>query len=751
MAQKGTRKRRPKSDESSPKEDKFFLQAETKKGIAVIILFALAFIFFLSLLDVAGSVGDFIDTGLRYLFGWGKVFIPILLAVLGYLLLFPEKYQVRTSNYIGLFLLVLSYSGLMHLTYRPEESLEAISSGKGGGYFGLILAWPLQKMMGGWATLVVLIALLIIALLVMFNTTLARLAKGGVLKNFFNRLSDFINRIRYSTRFKKDELPQEGEGISEPEFQKKEMAGSENGAEKEGPIIVAEEKNDEGQMAIFPGDKHKIGKIDLPIHLLNSNGSKPTSGDIRANLEKIKRTLENFGIPVEMGDVNVGPTVTQYTLRPSQGIKLSQITTLQNDLSLALAAHPLRIEAPIPGKSLVGIEVPNQTVAIVGLREVLVGEDFKKRKSSLMIPLGKDVSGKSRMANLDSMPHLLIAGATGSGKSVCINAVIISLLYQNSPNDLRLILVDPKRVEFTVYNKLPHLLTPVITETDKTVNALKWIVREMDNRFRVLSDAGKRNIHSYNATSKEKMPFIVLVIDELADLMSVAANEVEAAITRLAQMARAVGIHLIVATQRPSVDVITGLIKANITARIAFSVASLVDSRTILDHSGAEKLLGRGDMLYSSSDISQPRRYQGAFLADEEIRKVVEYISERAKPDFHEEVLKKEGPAESSEDFDLEEDEELLQEAKDVILRAGKASASLLQRRLRIGYARAARVLDILEEHGFIGPADGAKPREILEEAWEKKASPAEEVEENNNQAEETEEETEEKTEEKFE
>jgi len=749
MTTRNRKKTKKKNDQSSPQEDKFFLQSETKKGITVTILLALAFIFFLSLVELAGSVGNFLDTILRYVFGWGRFVVPVILAILGYLLLFPEKFKIRTSNYVGLFLLVLTYSGLMQLFYEPEEGLEMIASGKGGGYLGIILSFPLMKIMGTWATLIVILALLIIAILVLFNTTLARLAKGGFLLKMIQKIRGLFSRFKVDDQFSNEDIKQE---YPEPTFEQKEVNGEvEPEAKEEKPVMSPKESDEEGQLAIFAGSKHKVGKIDLPLHLLNSNGSKPTSGDVKANQEKIRRTLENFGIPVEMGDVNIGPTVTQYTLRPSQGIKLSQITTLQNDLALALAAHPLRIEAPIPGKSLVGIEVPNQAMAIVGLREILTSEAFKNRKSNLSIPLGKDVSGQSQIANLDTMPHLLIAGATGSGKSVCINACLISLLYQNSPDDLKLILVDPKRVEFTVYNKLPHLLTPVITETDKTVNALKWIVGEMDRRFHLLSDSGKRNIHSYNATAPEKMPYIVLVIDELADLMSTAANDVEAAIIRLAQMARAVGIHLIVATQRPSVDVITGLIKANITSRIAFNVASLIDSRTILDHSGAEKLLGRGDMLFSASDISKPRRYQGAFLVDEEIKSVVDFISQKAQPDFHEEIIKKQGVEDNADSLELEEDEELLQEAKDVILRAGKASASLLQRRLRIGYARAARVLDILEERGFIGPSDGAKPREIMEEAWGEEETQPETEEELNEVDQEEEEESESDDEEELE
>jgi S-DNA-T family DNA segregation ATPase FtsK/SpoIIIE len=454
---------------------------------------------------------------------------------------------------------------------------------------------------------------------------------------------------------------------------------------------------------------------ELSLDLLEDRVGKPTSGDIQANQEKIQKTLQNFGIDVEMGTVNVGPTVTQYTLAPAEGVKLASITALSNDLALALAAHPIRIEAPIPGKSLVGIEVPNQAVATVGLKEILSSEAFKKRASNLTISVGKDVAGGAFVADIDRMPHLLIAGSTGSGKSVCINTIIVSLLYTNSPDDLKLILVDPKRVELTPYNDIPHLLTPVITDTTNTINALKWVVAEMDRRYLVLNQAAKRNLASYNQSAEDKLPYLLVVIDELADLMAVAAADVETAIIRLAQMARAVGIHLVVATQRPSVDVITGLIKANITSRIAFAVASGTDSRTILDTSGAEKLLGRGDCLFVSAELSKPKRLQGAFISDAEIERVTAALKQEAQPDYNPEVVVKRGGSSvvggSSAD---DSDDELLGEAKAEVVRAGKASASLLQRRLRVGYARAARLLDLLEERGIIGPGDGAKPRDVL-------------------------------------
>jgi S-DNA-T family DNA segregation ATPase FtsK/SpoIIIE len=420
--------------------------------------------------------------------------------------------------------------------------------------------------------------------------------------------------------------------------------------------------------------------------------------------------------------------VTQFTLRPAMGVKLSQITTLSNDLALALAAHPIRIEAPIPGKPLVGIEVPNKKSAIVGLRDLFEADDYKKSRYSLPLVLGRDVAGFPVFSALEKMPHLLIAGATGTGKSVAINAILLSLLYRHSPNVLKLIMVDPKRVELSLYNGIPHLITPVIVDTKKVVNALRWSVREMEKRYEKLSESGSRDIFSYNAkqatAQKEIMPFIVIVIDELADLMAAHGRDVEAAIVRIAQMARAVGIHLIVSTQRPSVEVITGLIKANITTRMAFQVASQVDSRTILDMAGAEKLLGSGDMLYQAGDTSKPRRLQGAFVTEKEVKDVVRFIKQQA------EQLEEEGETSGEPDkLKLEIDENVSEgssfgdddsmgdslffDAKEVVAQAGKASASLLQRRLKVGYARAARLLDLLEERGIIGPGEGAKAREV--------------------------------------
>ncbi len=460
-------------------------------------------------------------------------------------------------------------------------------------------------------------------------------------------------------------------------------------------------------------------KIEIPLDLLDNKRSEAKPGDIDRNQEIIARTMEQFGIPVEMSDVRVGPTVTQYAFRPAQGVKLARVVALQNDLALALAAHPIRIEAPIPGKALVGVEVPNQTVARVGLRELLESKEFRTHKSSFAVPLGKDISGATQMLAVDKAPHMLVAGATGSGKSVCLNDIIISLLYQNGPDDLKFIMVDPKRVELGVYAGIPHLLVPPIVKAEEAVNALKWAIREMERRLDYLAKFGARDIDSYNAKAAERMPRIVIIIDELADLMIQNKRDVEAVIVRLAQMARAAGIHLVLATQRPSVDVITGTIKANIPTRLAFAVASQVDSKTILDTAGADKLLGRGDMLISTPDLSKPRRAQGAYVSDDEIARVVDFLKQESEPDYNYQITEggrggdSGGVAMNSDDADP-----LLEDAINVAIEAGRVSTSYLQRRMKIGYSRAARIVDLMEEIGVVSAGDGAKPREVLVTEW---------------------------------
>ncbi len=456
------------------------------------------------------------------------------------------------------------------------------------------------------------------------------------------------------------------------------------------------------------------------IDLLDQKQDKADAGNVQANAEIIKDTFANFNIDVEMEGANVGPRVTQYTLKPPANVKLTKITALENNLALDLAAHSIRMEAPIPGKRAVGIEVPNVKSATVRLSSIFQSQEWRDLKGSLSFAIGKDISGKAVVADLDRMPHLLIAGQTGSGKSIMINTVLTSLLYRNSPSDLKLILVDPKQVELKPYDDIPHLLTPVITEPEKCISALKWAVAEMERRYKALAEAGKRNIGEYNNLKQgEGMPYIVIVIDELADLMMMAARDVEALVVRIAQKARAVGIHLVLATQRPSVDVITGLIKANVPARIAFTTASQVDSRTIIDQIGAEKLLGMGDMLLLTADMPKPKRVQGAFIGDDETNKVNDFIRMQRPPQYDDEVISQpvqlNGKGGVVADMSgAGSDDDMFKDAVRCVIEGRKASTSLLQRRLRIGYGRAARLIEEMEEQGIVGPADGARPREVL-------------------------------------
>ena len=453
--------------------------------------------------------------------------------------------------------------------------------------------------------------------------------------------------------------------------------------------------------------------------LLSHKQEKADPGDVEENAQTIRETFENFSIAVEMEGANIGPSVTQYTLKPPAGTKLTKITALEDNVKLDLAAKSIRMEAPIPGKKLVGIEVPNLKPATVRIASLLESVDWTSNKDPLSFVIGKDIAGRPVMQNLAKMPHLLVAGQTGAGKSVMLNTILTSFLYRNSPSDLKLILVDPKTVEFKPYENIPHLLTPVITEPEKCISALKWTVAEMERRYKALSEIHRRNIVEYNAIKKEEgMPYIVVVIDELADLMMVAARDVEALIVRIAQKARAVGIHLVLATQRPSVDVITGLIKANVPARIAFTTTSQVDSRTIIDQIGAEKLLGKGDMLLSTAEMPKPIRVQGAFIDDDETLKVTDFIRKQREPSYDSEVVSM--PVQLNgkgglvaPDVDAA-DEPVFRQAVEAVVAARKASTSLLQRRLRIGYGKAARLIESMEEQGIVGPQDGSRPREVL-------------------------------------
>ncbi len=705
-----SKKDKKKRKEEAEKEAKSILglSLETKNGIWGILCLGLAVVSTLAFFNMAGAGGVLFASFAKLLFGWGLFLVPVAFAMLGVAFFKSVSRQIYTSAIFGTVLFTLTFLALFHIV--GDGNLDTRISQ--GGYLGLIIGFPLFKSVGFISSFVILIVSLLISVLVVLDIPIYRLI-----------MKKEEDEDEEEKPLQDNVIIKRGNEIVDQKAEEKALRPQTASAR----IPLKPKAEDEEKEFVIKASK--TGKWVLPpLDILHSDKDQPRAGDINANVGIIKRTLANFGIEVEMGEVSIGPTVTQFTLRPAVGVKLSKIESLYKDLSLALAAHPIRVEAPIPGKALVGIEIPNKKSALVGLRDLFEAEDYKNNPHFLPIALGRDVAGFPVYAALERMPHMLIAGATGTGKSVGINTVLLSLLYKHSPDMLKLILVDPKRVELSLYNGIPHLITPVIVDTKKVVNALRWAVKEMEKRYVRLSEVGSRDIFSFNtkqATSKKEiMPFIVIVIDELADLMASHGRDVEAAVVRLAQMARAVGIHLIVSTQRPSVEVITGLIKANITTRVAFQVASLIDSRTILDMAGAEKLLGKGDMLFMAGDTSKPRRIQGTFVSEKEVKDVVKFIKQQAEQ-LGESTS--EGEEQSVDDLKLDLDkavltagnedgdaeDELYAEAKVVVAQAGKASASLLQRRLRVGYARAARLLDILEENGVIGPGDGAKPREV--------------------------------------
>jgi S-DNA-T family DNA segregation ATPase FtsK/SpoIIIE len=716
MARKNKRKKNKSSILKKRGLISFSLPEKTKRYIIGLIFFLLAIIFALSFFKKAGVAGKALFNAFRFLIGGAVFIIPLTLLLSGLVFLIGRYKKVAKPLALAVTVLLLGISGILGALNFDKE--------QGGGWLGGVFSRFLLKFFGFLVTQIIFFTITVIGALILWHLLKQpTIKKEDVEKPLVKNLSteDFaVKKEKKTSLIKK---------IFTPSFKVKEV---------DEPVPVKVEKDTKVKKepslnlrknAVISASIDKEYKAP-PLNLLDSAKGQPSAGDIRTNSEIIKKALESFEIPVEMSGVNIGPTVTQYSLKPANGIKLSRITSLSNDLALALATHPIRIEAPIPGKSLVGIEVPNKVRSFIRLKELIENQKFQDSPSNLTFCLGKDVSGNSVYADLGRMPHLLVAGATGTGKTIFLNSLILSLIYRNSPERLRLILIDPKRVEFTVYRNLPHLLCPPIVESARAVNAFKWLIDEMERRFKILSEVGSRNITSYNEKTidngREYIPYIVLVVDELADLMAAKGREVESGIVRLAQMARAVGIHLVLATQRPSVEVITGLIKANVTSRITFQVASQVDSRTVLDTSGAEKLLGSGDMLFISSDIVKPKRIQSAYISEKEVRKVIKWIESKIQ----------ESPEQESQDQDLKmslqdaldknletaevvgEDspvqlDPLYEEAKVVVVQYRKASSSLLQRKLKIGYARAARLIDILEQKGIVGPSRGAKPREV--------------------------------------
>jgi len=696
------------------------LKDGTRQGIIAIVFFVSAVFILLSAFGYGGLVGNKLYRALNYLFGIGYYLLPTILFILVYSTLKEIKQDFAMIKTISSFSFLISGLGIIDLIFTGK-----------GGVVGQTISIPLLKLFDFYISLIFLVAILLISILVIFDIQLK------------------LNSLMF---WKKEESDDDYEDedydyLDEEEEEEEEEKSKKSKKEKKEAKIINPESEFEKDIEIESSFLSKkalayFGRKAIlpPLSLLEKDKGKPGVGDIKANANIIKRTLKNFGINVEMDEISIGPSVTRYALKPAEGVKLSKIVTLQNDLSLALAAHPLRIEAPIPGKSLVGIEIPNSTRTIVGLATLFSNKGYKQSDKLLTMALGKDISGKTHFVNLAKAPHVLIAGATGSGKSVTIHTIITSFLYRATPNDLKFIMIDPKRVELTQYKNIPHLLTPVVTNAKKAILALKWAVKEMDRRYDVLESHSVRDIQSYHenivtpayekATKNkdidteglpETMPYIVIVIDELADIMQAYPRELEAVIVRLAQMSRAIGIHLILSTQRPSVNVITGLIKANIPTRIALQVASQIDSRTILDMSGAEKLLGAGDMLYLSGEMSKPTRIQSAYISETELKRTVKFLIDTYQDEIPEEIDISSADQDKNPLFDSlttnrdeDEGDSLYEEARETITTNDKASTSFLQRKLRIGYARAARIMDMLEEDGIIGPADGSKPREII-------------------------------------
>jgi S-DNA-T family DNA segregation ATPase FtsK/SpoIIIE len=696
------------------------------RGVAAIFFLAIAAFLALAVAGVGGTAGSALYQGLSYLLGIGYFLLPLSFVLLAVIVFRSFEKRFGWVQAVSVFVFLLAALGLISLAFPGK-----------GGVMGSMVSQPLVSFIATPATAIFLLAFTIASLVIAFDIHLG--AAFATARELLNREKEIDE---FSEESDVDEAPVVGlpdedepeEEIEEEQEDEEELPARAQPVAPEPAVRSFSDQQNEAGFPIIPASAEAY--IPPPVSILAKNKGKPEVGDVKANMNIIKRTLQNFGIQVEMDEASIGPTVTRYSMKPAEGVRLSKIVALQSNLELALAASPVRIEAPIPGKSLVGIEVPNIARTTLGLAPLVSDDEFASSDKPLLMALGRSITGQPHFADLSKMPHLLVAGTTGAGKSVTIHDFVVSLLYRCGPDRLRFIMVDPKRVELTLYNSIPHLLTPVITDAKKAILALKWLAKEMERRYNILETERVRDIASYHQnvvapalergvkegqTMPEAMPYIVLIIDELADIMTTYPRELEAGIVRLAQMSRAVGIHLILSTQRPSVKVITGLIKANIPARVALQVASGIDSRTILDMTGAEKLLGAGDMLFLSGEMSKPRRIQAPYISESEVKKVVAHLAKHSEGTLPSEIDFEAAGKSSGTDAifasmdggDSEEDD-LYPDAKQTVMEAGKASTSYLQRKLGIGYARAARLMDLLEERGVIGPADGAKPREVL-------------------------------------
>lgn len=722
-----------KKGKSKKISNKKIIKKVYNNDIIGIVVIAIGLITLISLFSSRmGLVGQIINGTTFSLMGFGGYFFPLFIIGTGLIYIFDSFNKSEMKAVISIIVIFLGFLVILDginssdggLIGRIQNGIYLSKVNKGGGLIGSFFGYFSYKLFGSIGTYIVLAVLISISLLIITNAKVKDvIRKANSLKpekvnkeydkvpiKNINTLPDEL--LGLNTVTKQDVIninDYTKESLKEPTKEK---------------IILSDNNIKSGTNNIDTEIKEKQIKIHNqhyktpPMNLLNYQVNKQDGNDKRDilnNAKIIEETMKNFGIEATISNINKGPTITCYELAPAPGIKLSRIVSLSDNIALSLASSDIRIEAPIPGKAAVGIEVPNKVKDNVLLREILMSEEYIKIGSDIPLALGKDVSGKPIVSIIDKMPHLLIAGATGSGKSVCINTIIMSILYKSSPEDVKLLLIDPKVVELSVYNGIPHLLIPVVTDAKKSAFALNWAVNEMEKRYKLFAQNSVRDITSYNGkqneTNGEKLPKIVIIIDELADLMMVAAQEIEDYICRLAQMARAAGMYLIVATQRPSVDVITGTIKANIPSRISFSVSSQVDSRTILDMAGAEKLLGKGDMLFYPSFYSKPTRLQGAFIGEEEVEKVVTFLKEQNITNYDEDIIE---VVQNTKEIDYMDSDNLLPDAIKLVVDEGQASISLLQRRLKVGYARAARIVDEMEDRGVIGGYEGSKPRKVL-------------------------------------
>ncbi len=769
MAQKKRTSVTHQATEKSKNQPQSSVLAKEILGIVIIALGLLAFIciFFTSNSGTFGKPFKQISSGL---FGWAHYLIPLAILLFGCYIALAGRVKQLSRKTMYLILLILLIPCFFQIAYL-SKNMSQISSGinvwqfishmysigiseiNNGGVFGGILMTPFVIFFGVTGGYIITITATVVLVIYITN------------KSFLDFLIKIKNMFVAFIKWMKDAFKPIEDGQEEPvskELKKQPYIQSKiddvaiepvkETISKEpvniiinksrpiqeepkkpvsrytGPIIIKkEEPLKSAAPAIIEKPQEKGEYVFPPLSLLDSYVDSGNSDNYEQIARKLENTLLSFGVEVSVTNIMCGPTVTRYELQPKSGVKVSRIVALADDISLNLASRDVRIEAPVPGKSVVGIEVPNTKKSVVSLKEVIASKEFQGSKSILTIAIGKDIAGNCTIADVRRMPHMLIAGATGSGKSVCINCIITSILYKATPDDVRFIMIDPKKVELINYNGIPHLLIPVITNLKKAAGALNWAVEEMTNRYEMFNKRGVRDINSYNDSVKndselKKMPNIVILIDELADLMMTNPGEVEESICRLAQLARAAGIHLIIATQRPSVNVITGVIKANIPSRLSFAVVSQVDSRTILDMGGAEKLLGNGDMLFHPMGLSKPVRMQGAYISDSEINKVVEFIKQRSNSSYDEDVVDNiEKSDKKASDNDVENEiDELLPAAIDLVVEIGQASVSYLQRKLKLGYGRAARIVDQMELRGIVGPFEGSKPRAVLisREEW---------------------------------